>query len=165
MCQAVRFALSSSSSRLPQYQDKLCDALHAILRDSVLTQLTLQTMQLSGDFVLLPHVDEVNLHLYERAMLTQSHLPACSAKQFCKNNALHFRAHGHQLGLSQWCDLVRRRKFNTSIEPAVAYENESVFMSGPVQQWPAIVHRHPLGPCAKPKTSWHQMHPETAPHV
>ena len=56
----------------------------------------------------------------------------------------------------------RRRKFNTSIEPAVAYENESVFMSGPVQQWPAIVHRHPLGPCAKPKTSWHQMHPETA---
>ena len=59
----------------------------------------------------------------------------------------------------------RRRKFNTSIEPAVAYENESVFMSGPVQQWPAIVHRHPLGPCAKPKTSWHQMHPETAPHV
>ena len=38
----------------------------------------------------------------------------------------------------------RRRKFNTSIEPAVAYENESVFMSGPVQQWPAIVHRHPL---------------------
>ena len=32
----------------------------------------------------------------------------------------------------------RRRKCSTSIEPTVAYENESVFMSGPVQQWPAI---------------------------
>ena len=83
--------------------------------------------------------------------------------------------HGHPLCVSSQaiehtiCAVLRRRrrrrKFNTSIEPAVAYENESVFMSGPVQQRPAIVHRHPLGPCAKPKTSWHQMHPETAPHV
>ena len=66
---------------------------------------------------------------------------------------------GHQTAAGQTAAMRRRRrKFNTSIEPAVAYENESVFMSGPVQQWPAIVHRHPLGPCAKPKTSWHQMH-------
>ena len=41
-----------------------------------------------------------------------------------------------------------RRKFNTFFEPTVANENESVFRSGPLQQWPTIVHIQPVGPCA-----------------
>ena len=30
----------------------------------------------------------------------------------------------------------RRRKFTTSVQPAKAYEDESVIMSGPHSQWP-----------------------------
>ena len=47
---------------------------------------------------------------------------------------------------------LSRRKFNTSIELRVAYENKSVIMSGPLQRWPTRVHRQPVGPCFTPKT-------------
>lgn len=36
-----------------------------------------------------------------------------------------------------------------SVGPTTAYENESVFMSGPLQQWPTIEHKQLSGPCAK----------------
>ena len=51
-----------------------------------------------------------------------------------------------------------------SIEPTTAHENESVSMSGPLQQWPTIEHKQLSGPCATAKTSWHQMPPGKALH-
>ena len=46
-----------------------------------------------------------------------------------------------------------------STGPTAAYENESVFLSRPPQQWPITEHRQlsAMGFCAPPKTSWHQM--------
>ena len=48
-----------------------------------------------------------------------------------------------------------------SIGPTAAYENESVFLSRPLQQWPTTEHKQLLamGFCAPPKTSWHETSP------
>ncbi len=42
----------------------------------------------------------------------------------------------------------QRRKFNTAIQPAKAYEDESVMLSGPHRQWPTREHKQTSGPCA-----------------
>eukprot|EP00914_Ancora_sagittata_P015576 GHVO01030901.1.p4 GENE.GHVO01030901.1~~GHVO01030901.1.p4 ORF type:complete len:128 (-),score=9.59 GHVO01030901.1:880-1263(-) len=56
----------------------------------------------------------------------------------------------------------RRRKFTSFIQPAMAYENGSVFMSGPLQQWPISMNKQISGPCATSDNAWHNEHHQKA---
>ena len=48
------------------------------------------------------------------------------------------------------------------IQPAMAYENGSVFMSGPSQQWPISMNKQIDGPCATSDNAWHNEHHQNA---
>ena len=47
----------------------------------------------------------------------------------------------------------------------MAYENGSVFMSGPLKQWPILMHTQFSGPCATSDNAWHNEHHQKAAHA